>query len=193
MTEEDNIKLEVNFPNLDDKSLIHYVREGKHEAFAVLVNRHAKRFYSVAYRLVFNKDDAEDIIQEAFLKLWDRPELWNQRNQAKFTTWFYKVVTNLCLDHKRKQRPSTLPEDIQLIDKQPGQEALLNQQQRQALLDNFIGELPVRQQLALNLCFYEGLSNKEAAEIIGVKVKALQSLVMRAKTTLREKVKQYLD
>jgi RNA polymerase sigma-70 factor (ECF subfamily) len=60
-------------------------------------------------------------------------------------------------------------------------------------LDRFIRELPERQHLALNLCFYEGLSNKEAAEIIGVEVKALQSLIMRAKTTLREKVKKYWE
>jgi RNA polymerase sigma-70 factor (ECF subfamily) len=64
--------------------------------------------------------------------------------------------------------------------------------QKQAVLDRFIHELPERQQLAVNLCFYEGLSNSEAAQIIGVKVKALQSLVMRAKTTLKHNVKQYL-
>jgi RNA polymerase sigma-70 factor (ECF subfamily) len=65
--------------------------------------------------------------------------------------------------------------------------------QKQAVMERFIHELPERQQLAVNLCFYEGLSNKEAAQIMGVKVKALQSLVMRAKTTLRSNVKRYLD
>jgi RNA polymerase sigma-70 factor (ECF subfamily) len=63
--------------------------------------------------------------------------------------------------------------------------------QKQAVLERFIHELPERQQLSVNLCFYEGLSNSEAAQIIGVKVKALQSLVMRAKTTLKHNVKQY--
>jgi RNA polymerase sigma-70 factor (ECF subfamily) len=131
-------------------------------------------------------------VLEAFFKLWYRPELWNPSKRAKFTTWFYKVVINLCLDHKRKKKPLDLPEGIEFVDANPGQEALLDAYQRQFMLERFIHELPERQQLAINLCFYEGLSNNEAAEIIGIKLKALQSLIMRAKTALKDKVKPYL-
>jgi RNA polymerase sigma-70 factor (ECF subfamily) len=70
---------------------------------------------------------------------------------------------------------------------------LFDVHQQQAVLERSIHNLPERQQLAINLCFYEGLSNNEAAQIIGVNVKALQSLVMRAKTALKYKVKRYLD
>jgi RNA polymerase sigma-70 factor (ECF subfamily) len=159
----------------------------------MLVNRHAKRFYNIAYRFLSNRDDAEDIVQEAFLKLWAKPESWNERKQTKFTTWFYRIVTNLCLDHRKKKNPLPLGKDIQLMDRQPGQDMVVDLKRKQMFLDRFIRELPERQHLALNLCFYEGLSNKEAAEIIGVEVKALQSLIMRAKTTLREKVKKYWE
>lgn len=180
-----------NLTNLDDETLLHRIREGRHDAFSELVCRHAKRFYAIAYRMLNSKDEAEDIVQEAFLKLWDKPELWDKTRQAKFTTWFYKVITNLCLDHNKKRKPVPLPEDLRLIDGNPKEIDLLEQHQKQAMLENFIRELPERQQLALNLCFYEGLSNKEAAEIIDIKVKALQSLIMRAKTTLREKIQRY--
>jgi len=180
-----------NLTNLDDEALLHRIREGRHDAFCELVCRHAKRFYAIAYRMLNSKDEAEDIVQEAFLKLWDKPELWDKTRQAKFTTWFYKVITNLCLDHNKKRKPVPLPEDLRLIDGNPKEIDLLEQHQKQAMLENFIRELPERQQLALNLCFYEGLSNKEAAEIIDIKVKALQSLIMRAKTTLREKIQRY--
>jgi RNA polymerase sigma-70 factor (ECF subfamily) len=185
--------MDTNYSDLDDELLLRRIQEGKHEAFAMLVNRHTNRFYNIAYRLVFNKDDTEDIVQDAFLKLWDRPEMWNQSKQAKFTTWFYKIIINLCVDHNKKKKTINLSEDIQLVDKQPGQDVLLNNQQREVLLNSFIQELPERQQLALNLCFYEELTNREAAEILGVNVKALQSLIMRAKTTLKEKVKQHLE
>lgn len=185
--------MDDNFSQLDDGSLIRLIQEGKHEAFAEIVNRHSKRFYNIAYRLIFNKNDAEDIVQEAFLKLWEKRLFWDQNKEAKFTTWFYKIVVNLCLDHNRKKKPEPLSEDMQLIDKKQGQEALLHEKQKQAILDRSIQELPERQQLALNLCFYEELSNQEAAEIIGVNLKALQSLIMRAKMTLKEKVRQYLD
>jgi RNA polymerase sigma-70 factor (ECF subfamily) len=100
---------------------------------------------------------------------------------------------NLCLDQNRKKRPEPLSQENQLTDMQEGQEALLYEKQKQKILDRFIKDLPERQQLALNLCFYEGLSNQEAAEIIGVNLKALQSLLMRAKITLKEKVKKYLS
>ena len=179
--------------NLDDKFLMCQIQEGSHEAFATLVDRHSNRFYRIAYRLVSSKDDAEDIVQNAFLKLWNRPNLWDPGKGAKFTTWFYKVVINMCLDHRKKKKLINLSEDIELADENPGPDVLFDEYQKQVLLEQFIYELPERQQLAINLCFYEGLSNNEAAQIIGVTVKALQSLVMRAKTTLKYKVKRYLD
>jgi RNA polymerase sigma-70 factor (ECF subfamily) len=188
----EKVNMDAKPLHLDDESLIRRIQEGSHEAFATLVDRHSNRFYRIAYRLVSGKDDAEDIVQEAFLKLWDRPDLWDPGKRAKFTTWFYRVVINLCLDHRKKKTLINLPEGIEFADENPGPDVLFDVHQKQAVLERFIHELPERQQLAVNLCFYEGLSNNEAAQIIGVKVKALQSLVMRAKTTLKYKVQRYL-
>jgi len=187
-----SVNMDVKLLHLDDESLICRIQEGSHEAFAALVNRHSNRFYRIAYRFVSSKDDAEDIVQETFLKLWDRPNLWDPGKGAKFTTWFYRVVINLCFDHRKKKKLMNLPEGIEFTDGNPGPEVLFDAHQKQADLERFIRELPERQQLAVNLCFYEGLSNNEAAQIMGVKVKALQSLVMRAKTTLKYKVKRYV-
>ena len=187
------MNMDTKLLSLDDKSLMCQIQEGSHEAFATLVDRHSNRFYRIAYRLVSSKDDAEDIVQDAFLKLWNRPNLWDPGKGAKFTTWFYRVVINMCLDHRKKKKLINLSEDIELADENPGPDVLFDEHQEQVLLEQFIYELPERQQLAINLCYYEGLSNNEAAQIIGVTVKALQSLVMRAKTTLKYKVKRYLD
>jgi len=191
------IKIEMTMDNNlshgDDEFLIKLIQEGRHDAFAEIVNRHSKRFYNIAYRFIFNKDDAEDIVQEAFIKLWEKRLNWNPNKEAKFTTWFYKVVVNLCIDHNRKKNPEPLSEEMILADKQQGHEAVMEEKQKQLMLERFMRELPERQQLALNLCFYEGISNQEAAEIIGVNLKALQSLIMRAKMTLKERVKQYFQ
>jgi len=175
-----------------DDALLRGIREGSHEAFSSLVHRHAKRFYSVAYRIVQQRDDAEDLVQAAFLKLWERPDLWDERKHAKFTTWFYTVVTNLGLDHAKRKKAVPLPEEVDLPDERPDQDDVLQQREEHAWLDREILRLPERQQVALNLCFYEGLSNRQAAEIMGVNLKALQSLVMRAKTTLKERLKHTL-
>jgi len=184
--------MDDNFSQVDDESLTGMIREGRHDAFAEIVNRHSKRFYSIAYRLIFNKDDAEDVVQEAFARLWEKRLSWNPDKEAKFTTWFYKVVINLCIDHNRKKKPEPLCEEMPLMDKQQGHEAMMQEKQKQVMLERFIQELPERQQLALNLCFYEGISNQEAAEMIGVNLKALQSLIMRAKMTLKEKVSRHM-
>ena len=185
------MKTDGHLSHLDDESLLKKVQQGNHEAFSVIVHRHSNRFYRIAYRLVSSKNDAEDVVQEAFLKIWERPRLWDSTKGAKFTTWFYKVVINLCLDHNKKKRPLGLPEGLEVADQKPGLEDVVDTHEKRIMLEKMIRELPERQQLALNLCFYEGVSNKAAAEILGVKLKALQSLIMHAKTTLKEKVKRH--
>lgn len=179
--------------HLSDESLMSRIQEGSHEAFAALVDRHSNRFYRIAYRLVACKNDAEDIVQQAFLKLWDRPGHWIPGKRTKFTTWFYRVVINLCIDYRRRRKRIVVTEKIEVADENPGQELLLARRQKEALLERFIGDLPERQQLALNLCFHEGIGHEEAAAIVGVSVKALQSLLMRAKTTLKRNVRIHFD
>jgi RNA polymerase sigma-70 factor, ECF subfamily len=187
------VEMGNSFPHRDDESLIRQIQEGNHQAFVEIVDRYSRRYYSISYRLLFCKNEAEDIVQQAFLKLWERRLVWNQNKGAKFTTWFYRVVVNLCLDHNRKKKPMPLAENLEITGQEDGQENLLEEKRKQGLLDCLIRDLPERQQLALTLCFYEGLSNKEASEIIGIKVKALQSLIMRAKTTLKEKLNHHFD
>lgn len=181
-------RMNEKFSLLSDESLLDFIQQKYSRAFAELVSRHTDRFYRIAYRFTSHREDAEDIVQEAFLKLWERPEIWKQGRQAKFTTWFYRIVINLCLDHTKKKRATPFPEDKEIADSQPVQDMALSLKQQQAMVDHFIRKLPDRQRTALNLCFYEGVSNKEAAEIMGVKVKALQSLIMRAKATLKENI-----
>lgn len=172
---------------LNDESLMDRICAGDHEAFACLVRRHTRMFFAAAYRMCGHKQEAEDIVQEAFVKLWKNPQSWDPKAGAKFTTWFYRVVTNLALDHMRKKRPQTEVPDT-MSDGRPDALDNLSETQLQARLEGAIQTLPERQRAALNLCFYEGLSNKEAAEILGVGVKALESLLMRAKAALRDEL-----
>ena len=175
----------------DDEHLLKLIIAGDHSAFSELVKRHTKKYYSIAYRVLFNKNDAEDVVQEAFLKIWKNPESWNSSHNVKFTTWFYKVVINLCLDYKKKNMLDTSDKYEEIESNTNIQDGIIDIKRRQELVDRYINELPERQQIALNLCFYEGVSNKEAAEIMDINLKALQSLIMRAKTNLKEKLQKY--
>lgn len=170
---------------VSDESLMVRVCAGDHDAFACLVHRHSRMFFSAAYRMCGQAEEAEDIVQDSFMKLWKNPQAWNPDAGAKFSTWFYRVVTNQALDHLRKKRPQAPVSDL-LSDDAPDALDGLEERQLQANLESAIQALPERQKAALNLCFYEGLSNKEAAEVLGVGVKALESLLMRAKGALRD-------
>jgi RNA polymerase sigma-70 factor (ECF subfamily) len=161
------------WPEKDDHELLALVQGGSHAAFSELVQRHNGRFYRLAFRYLQTKEAAEDVVQEAFLKLWENPSIWQADKNTKFTTWFYRIVVNLCLDWRKRKRPVELIDPLVIVDEREN------------------ADLPERQRTALNLCFDEGLSNQDAAEIMGVNLKALQSLIMRAKTTLKERMKNY--
>ena len=178
----------VDWAEKDDGELLALIQSGSAHAFGVLVRRHTERFYRLAYRYVQNRETAEDIVQDAFLKLWEEPARWQPARHAKFTTWFYKIVVNLCLDWQKKKRPQALPEDMPLIDEHERPEEAVARAEEHRRLEAEIAALPERQRAAVNLCFAEGLSNQEAADIMGVNLKALQSLLMRAKATLKERL-----
>ncbi len=178
-------------PPPSDEALLARIAEGDRVAFGLLVERHTRRFYALAYRCIFRQAEAEDIVQDAFLKLWHDPRLWRTGRGAKFTTWFYRLVINLCHDHNKRKRPGALPEAWDTEDTLPGAEETLIGRRRKEAVDRALQRLPQRQRLALNLCFYEELSNKEAAEILGIRLKALESLLMRAKAQLRDELKEF--
>jgi RNA polymerase sigma-70 factor (ECF subfamily) len=182
----------TGWPDRDDQELLALIQEGSHQAFAELVQRHTERFYRLAYRYVQNRETAEDLVQDAFVRLWENPASWRPDRNSKFTTWFYRIVVNLCLDWQKKKRPMPLDEDMPLAYERESADEAMIRIQEQRLLEKEIAALPERQRMALNLCFDEGLSNQEAAEAMGVNLKALQSLIMRAKTTLKERMKVYL-
>jgi RNA polymerase sigma-70 factor (ECF subfamily) len=176
----------------EDHELLALIQDGNGQAFALLVERHTERFYRLAYRYLQSREAAEDVVQDAFVKLWENPALWQPERNSKFTTWFYRIVVNLCLDLRKKKKPAPLDDEFPVIDDRAPVDEMMIQAQEQQALEKEIAALPDRQRTALNLCFDQGLTNQEAAEVMGLNLKALQSLIMRAKTTLKERMKGYL-
>jgi RNA polymerase sigma-70 factor, ECF subfamily len=182
----------ADWADKEDHELLALIQDGNGDAFAVLVERHTDRFYRLAYRYLQNKEAAEDVVQDAFLKLWENPTVWQPERNSKFTTWFYRIVVNRCLDQRKKKKPEVLEDETAVTDEREPADEMMMREQEQRMMEKEIAALPDRQRTALNLCFDQGLSNQEAAEVMGVNLKALQSLIMRAKTTLRERMKAYL-
>lgn len=173
---------------LTDEELMRDVMERDGDAYSELVRRHTDRFYSLSYRMLSEREGAEDVVQESFLMLWNSPSKWDSAKNTKFTTWFYRVVANACLDVKKTDKPGVPADEYDIPDDAPDQDEAADFKRTKDEIEALIRQLPESQQTALTLCFYEGVSQKEAASIMGVSVKALESLLMRAKSTLREKL-----
>jgi RNA polymerase sigma-70 factor, ECF subfamily len=139
--------------------------------------------------IIHGGDRPYSALSLAFMKLWQAPHKWNPHKQTKFSTWFYKVIINLCLDFKKKRRELPIKEGMEFPAEQIDLDRILDQQVKAKQLEALIQALSPKQQIALNLSFYEGLSNKESAEIMEINIKALESLLMRAKTKLKSQIK----
>jgi RNA polymerase sigma-70 factor (ECF subfamily) len=156
---------------------------GDRAAQAALVNRNMPIVFRVAYRMLQDRAEAEDVTQETFLRAWKQLPDWQPK--AKFSTWACTVALNLCRDRLRKKKPVLMDELPERVDTalRP-EEALVSQQGIDSIAAK-IAALPERQREALTLCALEGMSNIEAAAAMDVGVRALESLLARARRSLR--------
>lgn len=174
----------------DDAQLMHSIAGGDQRAFQRLMHRHLARTVRLATRVLASTGAAEDVAQEAFIRVWKHAKDWQDpsRAGARFTTWLYRIVLNLCIDEKRKNLFSNIEDIAEPADDSVNAEGGLQRQEQSKRVKDALGELPERQRAAFVLCFYEDYSNKEAADMLGISVKAVESLLVRSRRTLREKL-----
>lgn len=166
-----------------DEALARFIGEGNADAFKVLMARYVHMHLAFAERMMGSREEAEDIVQDVFAKLWVNAVKFDP-GKAKFTTWFYRIVLNRCLDIKRKKRPDALPENYDVRDEGPTPVQALANQERQQRVHDALAQIPDRQKAAITLCYFQGLSNREAAGILGVNIKGLESLLCRGRKNL---------
>ena len=169
-----------------DRELLIASGNGDRRAFALLMERHTPFALALGIRMLGNADDAEEVAQEAFLRVWRKAPDWDGEGNAQFTTWLYRVVVNLCTDRKRRRQ--TLPMDDVEEPPDPGPSGLdqLAAGQAQKVVAEALADLPERQRAAISLCHLGEVSNSEAARVLGVTVSALESLLVRGRRGLRD-------
>jgi RNA polymerase sigma-70 factor (ECF subfamily) len=163
------------------------VAAGDAAAFRILVERHLPRGHAIARRVLHSEADAEDALQEAFTKVWVHAARWRP-SQAAFSTWLYRIVVNTCLDAARRRRPEVGAEALRetLADEAAHAEALLGAEQSAERVRAAVQRLPVQQRMAVTLCYFEELTNPEAAILMSIHIKALEGLLVRARRSLRQ-------
>jgi RNA polymerase sigma-70 factor (ECF subfamily) len=150
-----------------------------------MVARKLPRLLALATRMLGDRDEASDVAQEVFVRIWKQASRW-QRGQARFDTWMHRVALNLCYDRLRRRQEVTLGDDLpEPVDQAPLPEDQLDETARSERIAAALAALPARQREALVLQYYQELSNVEAAAVMGITVDALESLLSRARRTLR--------
>lgn len=185
------MKAERAVPDIADEKLMAAIAQGDSDSFQLLAKRYMNLLYSVAFRMFPQRDDAEDIVQEALLRIWSKAHLWREDAGASVSTWLYRLTYNLCIDHKRRARFQTAPLDENEADEGKSADKRLQDKEAGAIVSAALQRLPERQRAALVLCHYQGLSNAEAADVMGTSVKAIEGLLVRARQGLHMDLKKF--
>lgn len=178
-------------PDTDDE-LILRAAQGDRAAAARLMTRHLPKMLSLARRMLASRGEAEaeDAVQDAFLRLWQYAGRW-QPGRAKVETWLYRVVLNQCYDRLRRRVTAPLEAAAETPDPTPGAGARLLADEQARAVQAALEKLPERQKTALLLCHWQEMSNIEAAEVMGISVEAIESLLARGRRTLRERLSDW--
>jgi len=170
-----------------DEELMLRVRDGDLGAFEQMVLRHQAEAWRVAYRFAGDAAEAEDLAQEALLRILDAAPRY--KPTAAFRTYFYRVLTRLCLDHRRKKRPilpGSLPVQAE-TGPSPAEEAL--DRDRERIIQAALDALPAEYRVAVVLRYFEGLCGKEMGVVMGRSAKAVERLLSRARAALEPRLK----
>jgi len=181
------------------------VRADEPGAFEELVDRFQHRLLAVMRHLVGNAEEAEDLAQEVFLRVYRSRKDYHP--QAKFSTWLFTIANNLALNsYRRKQRKPAVQLDIQdsgplgprpaeqmLLDRAPGPDHRLGHEELASIVQEALAQLNERQRMAVVLNKFEDMSYQEIAEVMHISTKAVKSLLSRARTELRELLRGYVE
>ena len=166
-----------------DEELMALIAGGDRHAFRTLARRHLPPVIRLARRLTGNRADAEDVAQDAMLRVWTHAASW--RPSSAFRTWLYRVVVNLSIDRRRLKPTVDLEAAGDPADPAPGAVERIETDETAQLVRAALGRLPDRQRVALTLTHFEGLSAAEAAAVVGTTVGGIESLLIRARRALR--------
>lgn len=170
-----------------EAQLLSQVVQGDAGAFRLLVERHSAALHAFVFRLLANAAESEEVTQETFLRLWKNAETFGGRSTLK--TWLYRIAHNLAIDRLRRRRDVGLGSNVELLPASScsGQGLERERQVREIAQAVVLGmaKLPERQRAALSLVHYNEMSHREASEVLGVSVRALESLIARGRENLK--------
>ncbi len=183
-------KGEYNRPEPDDNELVRRVAACDRVAFGMLMRRHMAAMVMTAQRLMSSRTEADDVVQEAFLRLWMHAGRWNEHGTAQFKTWLRRIVTNLCMD--RLRRRAWLPWEAAGDPEDENADSFASTADKKSaeIIRRCIAELPLKQKCAVQLYYVEGLVGHDVAETMSISIGALESLLLRARRRMKRQLEK---
>ncbi len=170
-----------------DEELMARAGQGDREACQRLVERHLGRIHAFATRILGNAAEGEDVAQEVFLRLWKHAARWKPTG-AKLSTWLHRIALNLCLNKRERQRETPSEHVAETAHAGDDPDAVARRRDMERHVNAALGTLPTNQRAAITMCHYQGMKNAEAAEVLGVSVEALESLLARGRRGMRARL-----
>jgi len=172
--------------NRTDEELMELVAKGDEEAFGVIVKKYLPVAISYTTKFFGAKFNEDEIIQDTFVKMWKYATKWNA-SKGKVKTWFYSILSSTCCTYAKKHRRHFVCEEMRnLSDDNCNVESMLMQKQERAFVREKISNLNEREQQVIMLTYFEGHSNQHTAEIMGITVSAVETLLVRTRKKLRK-------
>lgn len=161
------------------------IARGDHGAFEALMGRYLGRVHAIAWRILRDGAEAEDVAQETFLRLWREAA---RLGPVPAEAWLYRVASNLAIDRWRRRKPELSGDLPPVADGRPGSDNVLARAEIVRGIEQAMDALPERQRVALVLVHFEELPQKQAAEVMGLSLDALESLLARARRNLKDRL-----
>ena len=181
---------------IDPENIINKARNGDKEAFGRIVMQHQQYAFNLAFRIVCNEDDAKDIVQDSFIKIWKNMKLYLP--EIKFTTWMYKIVSNTAIDHLRSDKKAdkvNIDDYYERYEQMNANtpETLLNNKELGQLISSFADALSEKQRLVFVLRDLQGLSSSEVEVILNLPETSVKSNLYHARKAIGEKLHAILS
>ena len=175
----------------DDRRVIEQVLTGSESAFRQIVDQHSRRIFNYARRMTRNGTEAEDVAQETFIRFWVSRDRFDP-SRVKLTTWLHRIARNLCVDYFRQRQLQERQVPVQ-SDNQDSPDTDYELSIRAAVVHKALMTLSERQRSAIVLCHYQNFSQHDAAHILGLSVDALESLLRRGRSKLKQILAKELE